>query len=198
MLLGFRPELVYFAVKLVGNDRDNRRRLNQLRYVVNKIDQDRNAKQRQNNRQSDGNIWHERLFAIAPNSAQDQQVVHKSSDERSEHKLIAAVAGEISQQARPQLGRGQCQHNNRDEKTTPATVIIEPAIVDSSWRAPSMPPIHTRGTCRSKCSRTTESKAMVAKDKQTLVIVRSVGTNQKLDRIAFAKFRSLAFIDFAA
>ena len=73
-------------------------------------------------------------------------------------------------------------------------VTFDPAMVESSWRAPSMPPIQTSGTFLRSFSCTTQSRPMVAKERPITPNVISAGRNQKLERSASQKLMNFAFI----
>ena len=68
------------------------------------------------------------------------------------------------------------------EKTTPATVIIELAMVESSERAPSAPPDHTKPREFANLTLApVRSKLTVAMESRKAARAINKGTNQKLE-----------------
>lgn len=68
------------------------------------------------------------------------------------------------------------------ENTTPAIVIIEPAMVCSTALAPSAPPLYTQSSLLSHVLVTPSSIAPMRKDSPTAAAAMREGRNQKLDR----------------
>ncbi len=81
------------------------------------------------------------------------------------------------------------------ENTTPATVIIEPAIVDSSERAPSGPPAYPQSSVRCTSLATTRSRLNSAKAKTKAPTTITAGKNQKLVRSTSRATNSRVFME---
>jgi hypothetical protein len=69
------------------------------------------------------------------------------------------------------------------EKTTPATVIIDPAMIPSTALAPSAPPVNSRSQRRINQFMTGRSRATLMKARSTAALAMTAGMNHKLDRI---------------
>ena len=73
----------------------------------------------------------------------------------------------------------------------PMTDIIEPARVDSIWRAPSAPTPKMRGHRASQRSPHTAPASIIASAATMPSTTASEGTNQKLDRASLKSWLSL-------
>jgi hypothetical protein len=69
------------------------------------------------------------------------------------------------------------------EKTTPATVIIDPAMTPSTALAPSAPPVNSKSQPRINQFMTGRSRATLMKARSTAELAMPAGINHKLDRI---------------
>ena len=80
------------------------------------------------------------------------------------------------------------------EKTTPATVIIEPAIVDSMPREPAAPAPNRRGQLAMTFCASIRSVSISANASVTAAQTITAGTNQKLDRRSVKRSRGFFMI----
>jgi hypothetical protein len=71
------------------------------------------------------------------------------------------------------------------EKTTPAMVIIEPAMAPSKALAPSAPPVKVQSQLSVNHSVVSSSRATVAKANTIAPLAMTAGRNQKLERTRF-------------
>jgi hypothetical protein len=68
----------------------------------------------------------------------------------------------------------------RIEKVTPAIPIIEAAMVESTWRAPSAPPVHRNQTASALLACQASSAAIMRNERMAAPADIRPGTNQKL------------------
>lgn len=79
------------------------------------------------------------------------------------------------------------------EKTTPATVIIDPAMIPSTALAPSAPPVNVQPRLSVNQRVTDVSTVTLTNANATATTVMSVGMNQKLDRTRFQNLNNSPF-----
>ena len=80
------------------------------------------------------------------------------------------------------------------EKTTPATVIIGPAILDSMPREPAAPAPNRRGQLSLTSCTSIRSVSISASASVTAAQTITAGTNQKLDRRSVQRSRGVFMI----